>query len=134
MENSYIPRTLWFTENNQPKEISQAELFTEKRSLVILGEAGMGKTQLLKSLGKHPDYAYCTAKQLIRKARPEELLGDAEVLVIDALDEAPSHQENDAIDEVLRKLDGLALSTIYSFVQSRRMEQRDSCQQHQRDI
>lgn len=106
MENSYIPRTLWFTENNQPKEISQAELFTEKRSLVILGEAGMGKTQLLKSLGKHPDYAYCTAKQLIRKARPEELLGDAEVLVIDALDEAPSHQENDAIDEVLRKLDG----------------------------
>lgn len=106
MENSYIPRTLWFTENNQPKEISQAELFTETRSLVILGEAGMGKTQLLKSLGKHPDYAYCTAKQLIRKARPEELLGDAAVLVIDALDEAPSHQENDAIDEVLRKLDG----------------------------
>lgn len=106
MENSYIPRTLWFTENNQPKEISQAELFTETRSLVILGEAGMGKTQLLKSLGKHPDYAYCTAKQLIRKARPEELLGDDAVLVIDALDEAPSHQENDAIDEVLRKLDG----------------------------
>lgn len=106
MENSYIPRTLWFTENNQPREISQAELFTETRSLVILGEAGMGKTQLLKSLGKHPGYAYCTAKQLIRKARPEELLGDAAVLVIDALDEAPSHQENDAIDEVLRKLDG----------------------------
>lgn len=106
MENSYIPRTLWFTENNQPREISQAELFTETRSLVILGEAGMGKTQLLKSLCKHPDYAYCTAKQLIRKARPEELLGDAAVLVIDALDEAPSHQENDAIDEVLRKLDG----------------------------
>lgn len=106
MEHSYIPRTLWFTENNQPKEISQAELFTETRSLVILGEAGMGKTKLLESLGKHPDYAYCTAKQLIRRVRPEELLNGATVLVIDALDEAPSHQENDAIDEVLRKLDG----------------------------
>lgn len=106
MEQSYIPRTLWFTENNQPREISQAELLTEKRSLIILGKAGMGKTQLLMSLGRHPDHAYCTAKQLIRKERPEDLLGDATVLVIDALDEAPSHQENDAIDEVLRKLDG----------------------------
>lgn len=106
MEQSYISRTLWFTENDQNKEISQEELLTEKRSLVILAEAGMGKTQLLRSLGKHPGYAYCTAKQLIRKARPEELLGNASVLVVDALDEAPSHQENDAIDEVLRKLDG----------------------------
>ena len=105
MEHSYIPRTLWLTENDQYKEMSQAELLSEKHSLVILGEAGMGKTQLLKSLGEQPDYVYCTAKQLIRKERPEDLLGDAQVLVIDALDEAPSHRENDAIDEVLKKLD-----------------------------
>lgn len=105
MENSYIPRTLWFTENDHQKEISQEDLLIEQHSLIILGEAGMGKTKLLQWLGKQPSYTYCTAKQLIRRERPEELLGNAKVLVIDALDEAPSHQENDAIDEVLRKLD-----------------------------
>ena len=105
MENSYIPRTLWFTENDHQKEISQEDLLLEQHSLIILGEAGMGKTKLLQWLGKQPSYTYCTAKQLIRRERPEELLGNAKVLVIDALDEAPSHQENDAIDEVLRKLD-----------------------------
>lgn len=108
MEHSYIPRTLWCEDKNQEKtEFTQADLLQKKRPLVVLGEAGMGKTELMKWLGQQTGYTYCTAKQLIALAKPQRLMNEACVLVIDALDEAPSHQEKDAVDNVLAKLEQL---------------------------
>lgn len=112
MEHSYISRTLWYveTQNGQTKkiELKQTELLTKTQPLIVLGEAGMGKTQLLQQLGKQPGYCYCTAKQLIARSRPQALLSaDAHTLVIDALDEAPAHQQHDAVTDVLKKLDEL---------------------------
>lgn len=112
MEHGYIKRTLWYEENkdgeSQKIQISQADLLTKTQPLIVLGEAGMGKTQLLKQLGQQPGYSYCTAKKLIARSRPQQLLSiDTHTLVIDALDEAPAHQQHDAVTEVLRKLEEL---------------------------
>lgn len=112
MEHRYIQRTLWYEElrdgRSQKIAVNETDLHTQTRSLVVLGEAGMGKTQLLIKLGLQPGHRYCTAKQLIARSRPQQLLTEsAHTLVIDALDEAPAHQQHDAITEVLRKLDEL---------------------------
>lgn len=112
MGQHYIQRTLWYVEEKEGQskkiEINEADLLTKKQPLIVLGEAGMGKTQLLQQLGQHPGYRYCTAKQLIARSRPQRLLsGDDHTLVIDALDEASAHQQQDAVTEVLKKLDEL---------------------------
>lgn len=112
VEHSYIPRTLWHekTEDGQTKkvELSEADLLAQTRPLIVLGEAGMGKTLLLKKMSLQPGYAYCTAQQLIARHRPERCFpSDAHTLVIDALDESPAHQQHDAVTQVLSKLDAL---------------------------
>ena len=67
----------------------------------------MGKTSLLDDLATDPETAKCTARQLINKHDPRELLGTAKILVIDALDEVPAAAEGDAVDLVLQKLGAL---------------------------
>lgn len=64
----------------------------------------MGKTELLKALGGKDDNVFCRATQLINRARPKTLIGNATRLVIDALDEVVAQREGDAVDLVLQKL------------------------------
>lgn len=64
----------------------------------------MGKSALTEWLGVQVGYRRCTAKQLIRHANPTSLLGNARVLVIDALDEVPAQRDGDAVDLVLSAL------------------------------
>lgn len=109
MDNHYIPRTLWCKKrdaNNQEEtiEISEDQLLLETRPLIVLGEAGMGKTELLKRLGNRAGYTHCTAKKLIQRKDPWSLFQDGNTLVIDALDEATSKHDGDAISQVLEKL------------------------------
>jgi hypothetical protein len=98
-----IERTLWY-EANERIELCQADLAERTEPLVILGEAGMGKSHLLEWLANSSGFARCTARQLINRHNPRTLLGDAQVLVIDALDEVGGQREGDAVDLVLRRL------------------------------
>lgn len=100
-----ITRILWYRRNNEDVEVAQADLEHLTESMVILGEAGMGKTYLLNWLAQLPNYARCTARQLISRSDPALLLGDASVLVVDALDEVSAQKDGDAIDLVLRRLE-----------------------------
>lgn len=99
-----IQRTLWYRQNDREVELSQAELQNRPESLVILGEAGMGKTFLLDWLALLPNHARCTARQLITRSDPTSLLGTASVLVVDALDEVSAQKDGDAVDLVLHQL------------------------------
>lgn len=101
-ENS-IERTLWYEAEGRVR-LSQGELRDRTEPLVILGEAGMGKSTLLEWLSFHPGFAACSARQLINRKDPRSLLKDAEVLVIDALDEVSAQKDGDAVDLVLRRL------------------------------
>jgi hypothetical protein len=104
MASTSIERTLWYETHDGRAELKQAQLRTQTRPLVILGEAGMGKSHLLEWLADAPGYALCTARQLINRPEPQTLLRDANILVIDALDEVSAQKEGDAVDLVLRQL------------------------------
>ncbi|MEC4876866.1 hypothetical protein MXF29_14800 [Pseudomonas sp. NC26] len=104
MVHEIIERTLWYETPNDRAKLSQGELRKRTEPLLILGEAGMGKSHLLEWLATAPGYARCTARQLINRHDPRTLLGDAKTLVIDALDEVNAHKEGDAVDLVLRQL------------------------------
>lgn len=103
IQNS-IERSLWFEYKGDRKEITESELSTLTEPLVILGEAGMGKSFLLNRLSEHAGYQFCSARQLIRSCKPSMILGNARVLVIDALDEVSSQKDGAAIDSILQKL------------------------------
>ncbi|WP_342609125.1 hypothetical protein [Vibrio tritonius] len=104
MIHSSIERSLWFEYKGDRKEITESELNTLTEPLVILGEAGMGKSFLLNRLSEHAEYQFCTARKLIRSCKPSMILGNARVLVIDALDEVSSQKDGAAVDSILQKL------------------------------
>lgn len=103
-----IERQLWYQSTDKSRiEISQSQLLELSPSLVILGEAGMGKSYLLSWLAAFPGSALCTANKLINRYDPKTILGDASVLVIDGLDEVSSQKQGDAVNLVLQKLGAL---------------------------
>lgn len=99
-----IKRTLWYQVEKEYLQVSQEDLPNMDNSLIILGEAGMGKSCLLEWLGSLDNFAYCTARQLLHRHKPNTLLNNKKVLVIDALDELSSSKDGDGIDLVLQKL------------------------------
>jgi hypothetical protein len=99
-----IERTLWCEDRDGRTNLPQGDLLKRTEPLVILGEAGMGKSHLLEWLATFPGCSRCTARQLINRNDPKTLLGDAKILVIDALDEVSSQKDGDAVDLVLRQL------------------------------
>lgn len=99
-----IERTLWCETENGRAKLPQGELRKRTEPLLILGEAGMGKSCLLEWFANAPGHARCTARQLINRHDLRTLLGDATTLVIDALDEVSAQKEGDAVDLVLRQL------------------------------
>lgn len=105
--SDFIDRTLWYQEGRERATLGQRDLAAISAPIVVLGEAGMGKTRLLECLAEQPDHAWCTARQLINRPEPRLLLGDATTLVVDALDEVASKREGDAVDLVLQKLGAL---------------------------
>jgi hypothetical protein len=106
IENS-VERTLWFKHKDGRKELKETELRNLTEPLIILGDAGMGKSVLLERLSEHAEYQFCTARKLIRRNKPCTILGNARVLVIDALDEVSSQKAGAAVDSVLQKLQEL---------------------------
>ena len=107
--SNFLPRKLWYHSRDLKQlSVDQSDVLRFADCVVILGEAGMGKTSLLDDLATNPEAAKCTARQLINKHDPRELLGNANTLVIDALDEVPAAAEGDAVDRVLQKLGALS--------------------------
>lgn len=104
MTEQLLPRRLWYSNLRDRVVVDQNFLRDEPRSLVVLGEAGMGKSTLLHQLRGHEGYAVATARKLINAPDPRQLVGDATTLVIDALDEVSAQREGDAVDLVLRRL------------------------------
>ena len=101
---TYLHRRLWYVDNDGQHWLEQGDLLTRTEPLIVLGEPGMGKTELLKAIGSEHGNAFCRATQLINRPRPETLVGNAERLVVDALDEVAAQSQGDAVDLVLQKL------------------------------
>jgi len=102
-----IVRKLSGQTSQGPIELLQEDLLSYSGSVVILGEAGIGKTELTYWIGAQENFLRCTARQLISRTKAIELPSVETVLVIDALDEVGIRVEGEAVDLVLRALEGL---------------------------
>lgn len=108
MAHPILPRTLWYETIDGVVSLVQADLPGRTEPIIVLGEPGMGKTELLRWLGDQPGSAYCTARQLRNAgSNARHLLGNERTLVIDALDELSVQGEGDAVDIVLQRLNDI---------------------------
>lgn len=101
---TYIPRSLTYLDLGEDRQtVSEINLYeATPRPSIVLGEPGMGKTFLLKSIAaNHHNAEYLTARALLRRqAAPSTGV----TLVIDGLDELASLREQDPVQNVLSKL------------------------------
>lgn len=87
MNSMLLTRHLSYFDREDVVRVDQSFLASSPRSLVVLGEAGMGKSTLLDQLRDTPGYLVCPARKLTNAVEPERLFGGNQTLVIDALDE-----------------------------------------------
>lgn len=106
---AYIHRTL-VVDKLQPDErtIGEDEISTIKNPIVILGEPGIGKSDLTKSVANSLSAVRVSAGTF---SRSEDLspyaVGRPGTLIIDGLDEVSTASGETALDVVLKKLDKL---------------------------
>jgi hypothetical protein len=105
---NYINRSLWFHSALGRGVAKEAELLSMSMPLVILGEPGMGKSELLRNLSDSGNARLVTARQLINRTDPRSLIEDGDTILIDALDEVPATGVGDAVDLVLQRLGQLS--------------------------
>ena len=108
MSQHFLPRNLRQQTDDGSALVSQKDLIGLKGPIVILGESGMGKTELLRWLADTTGHAFSTARKLKNsKGDRARLMGTASTIVIDALDELSVRGEGDAVDLVLQRLGDL---------------------------
>ncbi|KRA84197.1 NACHT domain-containing protein [Altererythrobacter sp. Root672] len=115
---AFIPRNLVYSVDGAIAVIAHTELLQRPENLVVLGEAGMGKSRLLEELGK-ANGKWVTARRLIGASDPRELLAGNSLVLIDALDEAPAFAEGGVVDQILGRLEQ---ATVDRFVLACRSE------------
>lgn len=110
---SYIARNLEYEARNEEGNLetiiledSQLLDIAQSKPIVILADAGMGKTELMKGLAKpsHIKTKYLSASDLVQKSVKRLGIQTDETLLIDAFDEIPSTKDGSGIDSVLNKL------------------------------
>ena len=94
-------------ESGRWHEVRQEEIAAFARPVVILGDPGLGKTELTKALGELPRMNYIRAGTFERHANPASLIAAAECIVIDGADEIASAASGGAVAAVLRKLSAM---------------------------
>ena len=102
MSDDYIQRRLNWVDGDQHHQGDESDVLRQQRPVVVLGEPGMGKTELLKRLGNEAAVQFVRAAAFLRWTAAQAMPG--KVLVIDALDEVAAKAEGDPLHNVLKKL------------------------------
>ncbi|MER8438744.1 hypothetical protein [Mesorhizobium sp. M1393] len=102
----YFPRRLTLTDASiLDNRVDEAGLLALVDNKVVLGEPGMGKSKLMRELGRRLGVEPITAIRFINAKNPEKLMSAGTPVLIDGLDEAMSRREGDAIDAILAQLE-----------------------------
>ena len=106
MSPAYIPRRLsWIDGQRRRHVLGEGELASQSIPVVVLAEPGGGKSELFRHAAERAGAPLVTATKWLRTTRPEALIERGRPLFIDALDEASSLRDGDAVQGVLQKLD-----------------------------
>ena len=89
------------------RRIRQDELAAIQQPLVILGDPGLGKTELAEALGSQPGLVWVRAGKFVRTADPAASVAEGERIVIDGLDEIASPEPGSAVASVLVRLSAM---------------------------
>lgn len=109
----YITRKLDYqtqdkNENHRTEVIEDSQLpdLVQSKPVVILADAGMGKTLLMEKLAESSKIRikFLSASDLVQKSIKRLDIQSDEILLIDAFDEIPFTKDSSGIDSVLNKL------------------------------
>lgn len=103
---SYFPRHLRvINEGEEAQRIDELGLIAMQGPKVILGEPGMGKSELIREIGRLLEIKLISATRLMHHPRPESFVTEGKPLLIDGLDEAIAYRDGDAVDLIFAKLE-----------------------------
>jgi hypothetical protein len=102
----YFPRRLTLSDASiLDKQVDEQSFFAFAGNTVVLGEPGMGKTELMRELARRLDIPSVTAIRFINAKNPAKLVPADKPVLIDGLDEAMSRRDGDAVDSILAQLE-----------------------------
>lgn len=102
----YFPRRLTLTNDSiLDNRVDEGGLLTFDGNKVVLGEPGMGKSELMREVGRRLGVEPVTAIRFINATNPAKLITPGRPVLIDGLDEAMSRREGDAVDAILAQLE-----------------------------
>ena len=105
-QNGYFPRHLHRVhDEGLVGRVDEAEFLNATGPKVVLGEPGMGKTELIREFGRRLDVEPIGAVRFMLSKDPAKFVQPGKPLLVDALDEAMSRREGDAIDVILSQLE-----------------------------
>lgn len=104
--DEYLPRRLSGSIDEATSEpVDEDRLIRISGGVVVLGEPGMGKSELMRELGRRTGTRPVSAIRFVNHKNPAKLVTPNAPLLIDALDEAMARRDGDAIDAVLAQLE-----------------------------
>lgn len=103
---SYFPRLLHITDDQgQTRQVDESEILRMAGPKVVLGEPGMGKSELIGELARKLNVQSITAVRFMLSKNSAGFLVAGKPLLIDGLDEAMARREGDAVDTILAQLE-----------------------------
>jgi hypothetical protein len=104
--SNYFSRLLCSSdEHGRSLKLDEAGVLAVAGPKVVLGEPGMGKSELIRELGRRLDVQTVTASRFMRSKDPARFVVAGKPLLIDALDEAMARAEGEAVDLILAQLE-----------------------------
>lgn len=122
---SYFRRHLRLVNDDSSISIlSEEEFLALAGPKVVLGEPGMGKTELMQQASRLFSVESIPAVRFMHSRRPEQFLVAGRPLLIDGLDEAMARKDGDAVEEVLSRLEEIELPDFLLTCRAREWQTR----------
>lgn len=122
---SYFRRYLRLVNDDSSISIlSEEEFLALAGPKVVLGEPGMGKSELMQQASRLFSVESIPAVRFMHSRRPEQFLVAGRPLLIDGLDEAMARKDGDAVDEVLSRLEEIELPDFLLTCRAREWQTR----------
>lgn len=105
-DHVYFPRRLRVqNDQGEEREVDDIGILKTSGPIIILGEPGMGKSAMVRELGRILEVEPVTATRFMNSRNPGRFVIAGKPLLIDGLDEAMARREGDAVDLVLAQLE-----------------------------